>query len=489
MPTLRLLATILILPVAAIAQTPANAPGARTITLAEAVALAEQQGLASRAARDGRDAARQRDRAFDARLFPQLRLSGNAADLDRGINPITLPTGETQFIRQAHNQSSLGVTVAQALPWTGGELTVGSHASRIDLFGDESSQYWQTTPFVVGLRQDIFRPRTLLWDRRENELSATIAERRYLEAREEIAGQTASAYFDLFAAQLALANAEANAAVNDTLYRLNQGRYDVGKIGENDLLQSELALLRARAAQDGARLEQQRTEAALRRLLNLPGTQAIVAAAPTAALIAEVDPDRAVAQALRGSSEIQSAELEAVRAQRRVSEVRSINGFNASVSAQVGFNQTAPAFGDAYQSLLEKQRLQVGVSMPLVQWGGGRAAVQAARLDESRAKTLAAERRAALEEDARFAALALVQAGRMLAISAKADTVAAKRFEVAKNRYVIGKIDMGALYIAQSEKDAALQAYVAALRGYWAANYRLRRLTLYDFVEGQEIVD
>ena len=45
---------------------------------------------------------------------------------------------------------------------------------------------------------------------------------------------------------MTLANATANAAVNDTLYTLNKGRFEVGKIGENDLLQSELQLLGAR---------------------------------------------------------------------------------------------------------------------------------------------------------------------------------------------------------------------------------------------------
>jgi outer membrane protein TolC len=127
------------------------------------------------------------------------------------------------------------------------------------------------------------------------------------------------------------------------------------------------------------------------------------------------------------------------------------------------------------------------VSMPFYQWGAGRADVQAARAEETRIEASARARRDAIQEDARFAALQLTQAQRMLAISAKADTVATKRFEVAKNRYVIGKIGISDLYIAQTEKDQALQAYVQALRGYWTAYYRLRRLTLYDFAERKEI--
>ena len=43
------------------------------------------------------------------------------------------------------------------------------------------------------------------------------------------------------------------------------------------------------------------------------------------------------------------------------------------------------------------------------------------------------------------------------------------------------------LDVAQTEKDQALAQFVQALRGYWEAYYRLRRLTLFDFETGQPI--
>src|SRR5205807_7900960 len=70
---------------------------------------------------------------------------------------------------------------------------------------------------------------------------------------------------------------------------------------------------------------------------------------------------------------------------------------------------------------------------------------------------------------------------------AKADTVASKRFEVAKNRYVIGKIGISDLFIAQNKKNQALTSYIQALRGFWTGYYRLRRVTLYDFAEKTEL--
>jgi outer membrane protein TolC len=157
------------------------------------------------------------------------------------------------------------------------------------------------------------------------------------------------------------------------------------------------------------------------------------------------------------------------------------NQFNASVSASVGFNQTAPVFAQAYQSPLAKQQFSMYVTLPMLQWGAGAGDVQAAKADQKQAAANNKMRHDALAEDARFSVLQLAEAARSVTISAKADTVAEKRFDVAKERYVIGKITNTELYTGQTEKDAAVLAYVQALRGYWVAYYHLRRVSLYDF--------
>ena len=122
-----------------------------SLTLQDAIRMAQQQGPSAQVARSNRDAAHWRDNAFNARLLPQLFLSGNAANLDHGINTITLPDGSTQFISQSQNQSSLEMGFSQQIPLTGGTVSIGSEVSRIDLFGDNTTKYYQTTPVVVSL--------------------------------------------------------------------------------------------------------------------------------------------------------------------------------------------------------------------------------------------------------------------------------------------------------------------------------------------------
>jgi outer membrane protein TolC len=460
---------------------------APSLTLQDAIRMAQQQGPSAQIARSSRDAARWRDDAFNARLLPQLFLSGNAAKLDHGINPITLPDGSTQFVSQSQNQSSLEMGFSQQIPLTGGTISVGSEVRRIDQFGDLNSQFYQTTPVIVSLQQSLFRPRTIVWDKRVQSLSASVAERGYLEAREDVAGMTADAFFNLYAQQVTLANASNNVAVNDTLFTLNKGRFEVGKIGENDLLKSELALLRARAAVDDARLARDRAEAVLRRLIAYPDGQALAIVTPDSIPRVDADPDVAVRQALRSSSTIQQNQLDDVQSRRGIDLARANNRFNATIAGSVGFNQTASQFGQAYQSPLGRQTLTVGVNLPMLQWGAGRADVEEAKAVEERVTANNKMRRDALAEDARFSVLQLQQAQRNVLIAAKADTVAGKQFEVARNRYIIGKITNDALYLAQGEKDAAVLANVQALRNYWTSYYHLRRVTLYDFERKEEV--
>jgi outer membrane protein TolC len=328
-----------------------------------------------------------------------------------------------------------------------------------------------------------------MWDERLQSLNAVVAERGYLEAREDVARTTADAFFNLYAQQMTLANAAFNAAVNDTLYTLNKGRYEVGKIGENDLLKSELALLRARAAVDDAKLNRDRAEAALRRMIAYPAERSLAIVTPDSIPVVDADPDVAVAQALKNSSTMQQNELDNTTTKRGIAQAKANNRFNASVVASAGFNQTAATFGPAYQAPLGSQTLTVGVNLPMLQWGKGTADVQEATAFAERSAANNKMRHDQLEEDARFAALGLQQAQRNVLLAAKADTVAAKQFEVARNRYIIGKIQNDALYLAQGEKDAAVLANVQALRNYWMSFYLLRRLTLYDFAKKVELTD
>lgn len=465
--------------------TPARAQ--QPLTLSDAVAIAQRQGFQARAAVGSRDAARARDRQFFAGYLPGLTLNGTAPTYTRSITQVPQPDGSVKYLPVEQTQGSLTASITQRVPWTNTTLAFNSGLSQVQVIGQTSFRTWNATPYSVSLIQPIFRANTQHWDVKQQALRYTSAERRYLEAREDVALLATNAFFDLHGAQVTLRNATANAATNDTLYTLNKGRLEVGKIGENDLLQSELALLRSRAAAEDAQLAHERALSLLRIALSLASDAPVSIAAGQPVPGFDADTAIAAAQARRNASAMSDTELAEVAADRNVSEARWNTGPNGNLIASYGFNATAPLAPDAYKNLLEARQMSFGVSIPVWLWGAHSSAVQAAKSDRLSAKATAGQSRATVEHNARFAALQLSQARRTLFISAKADTVAQKRFEVALGRYVIGRITLDNLFLAQNEKDQAAAAYVQAQRNYWAAYYGLRKTTLYDFEAAQPL--
>jgi len=457
------------------------------VTLQDAIDLSLEHGRDARAAVAARNAARYREDSFNATFLPQLSFTSTVPRYNRSIIEVLQPDGSTLFRPQDQTQTEFGALLTQRVPLTGGSVYVSSSLSRLSVSGAQDALTYQSAPVRFGFTQPVLQPNTDKWDRKEQPVLSEVNERQYLENVEAIALQTTSLFFDVYAAQVSFQTATTNAAVNDTLYTLNNGRYQIGKIGENDLLQSELALLRAQSDLEAAELAFERALAALRIALNLALDTPIEIVVSDMVPDFEPDTTLAVSEALRNRAVVANLELQDLRAERGVAEAKLNNGLSALLTASYGFNATGSALDDVYQGLLESRQLRFDVEVPLVQWGVRRGAVRAAEAERDRVASTTEVTLERTAHEARFAALQLSQARRTLELSAKGDTVGTKRFEVAYNRYVIGRISIDNLFIAQREKDQARDQYVRALRGYWEAYYELRRATLYDFEEGRTI--
>lgn len=465
-----------------------HAQGDLRLTLRDALAIAARQAPQALIALGARDAARARDHVAFTQYLPSLSVGGNSVPtITRSITPVIQPDGTTLYRPLQQTTAGLTASVVQRVPWTNTTLNIASGLNQVQVNGESGSRTWSSLPLQLSMTQPLLKSNTFKWERRQQALRVSSAERRYLEAREEVAITVTNAFFDVYATSVAVANATTNAATNDTLFTLNKGRLEVGKIGENDLLQSELALLRSRASLTDALLAHQRALAQLRLVLALPPQTPLAIVVSDSVPSFDADTTLAVEQARRNSSGMTDAEASTVQAERALSEARWNNGAGGNLQVSYGYNNTAGTAADAYKDLRDARQLQVGVQIPVWQWGAHGAQVEAAKADRQSAESSAQNVRNQVELNARFAALQLGQARRALQIAAKADTVAAKRFQVALNRYGISRITIDNLYIAQSEKDQALSAYGQALRGYWLAYFQLRKATLYDFERGTVI--
>ncbi len=452
-----------------------------TLSLEESIEYAKENSPLSRAARYSILAARWRHKSFRADLLPSISLSGDAPNYNRSIFSNTLDDGTITFSSNVQSEASAALSVEQSILQTGGALSLSSGITRLGIFRDENTYLWQSTPLVASFRQPLFQFNSLKWRNRTEPLLFRIAQRQYVEDMEEISYTVTQAFFDMLLAKINIEVADFNVTVNDSIYNISRGRFQVGNIAENELLQSELEYRNAQASLTTAILQYQRSEETFKALLGIDDSVELEIELPPVAPQIEVDVEEAFRLAQENNSSFLEFELNEIIANRTYDQARRNAGFSATLRADYGLNQVSTDFDQLYEDPENRQFFTVGFEIPIFNWGKNLAEIRAARNQQQETANNIAYQKLQLELSVKGTVREFTQLREQVELAEISDDIATRRYDVAKNRYLIGRIDVTDLFIAQGQKDSSRRSYIQALRTYWEGYYTLRRLTLYDF--------
>lgn len=442
----------------------------------------------ARAANFGLISAKWRYKSFRADLLPSLTLGGDAPNYNKSIFSNVQDDGTVTFSSRTQSEASVDLSIQQSIMPTGGNLSLSSGITRLGIFAGENTYLWQSTPLVASIRQPLFQFNSLKWRNKIEPLRYQIAQKQYVEDMEDLAFNTTQSFFDFLLAKINIEVAEFNVTVNDSIYNISQGRYQVGSIAENDLLQSELALRNAETSLTTAQLNFQRAEENFKALLGIPDQVSIEVLAPQEAPALNIDVDKALELAQENNSTSLEFELNEIQANQAYDQARKEAGFSATIQASYGLNQTSDSFDQLYEDPQNRQFFTLGFEIPIFNWGKNTAEIQAARNQQVATANTIAYQKLQFDLNVRSTVREFSQLRDQVELAEVSDEIADRRYNVAQNRYLIGKIDVTNLFIAQNEKDSARRSYIQALRNYWTGYYNLRRLTLYDFERGVPIV-
>lgn len=472
------LGLVLLLPERSLADEPP-----RFLRLEEVVEIAREQSPNALMARHRYRGSYWQFRTFKAGYLPNLQFEATIPNLNRTISNITLPDGSDVFIRRNLAVSSGNLSLNQTVPFTGGQLFVSSGLQRIDLIRDDETEVsYMSTPVNVGYRQPIFSFNPYKWERRIEPIRYEEAERRFLESLEDISIRATDLFFDLLLAQINLEINKINLESNDTLYRIAQGRFELGRIAENELLQMELNVLNSEATLEESRIAYEAAIFRFRSFLGLDDTRPLELMPPEEPHNLTIEVGVALAEARKNRSQILEQERQRLEAERQVDQARADNRFNADLFAVYGLTQSAAEFSEAYRDPLDEQRLTIGVQVPILDWGVSRGRVRMAESNRELVDATANQALVDFEQEVFLQVMQFNMLDHQLEVAEKADIIADKRYEVTRQRFLIGRIDIIELNLALEEKDRAKQRYLTALRNYWRGFYEMRRLTLYDFM-------
>lgn len=467
-------------------------PGqSQTLTLSEALQKARANSPISKQIKSQYQAEQWRFKSNRALLLPQLDLNAQIPGFTRAINQISQPDGSILFRPQSQNFSSATLSLSQNLLATGGTLSLNSGLSRIDLFEDQGGNpnfYWRSAPLFLSYSQPLFRINQIKWNWEQQKISYDEATRFQLERLEDLNIQVTQKYFELLISEVQLQNSEYNLRNNDTIFRISQGRYGIGKIAENELLQVELGLMNARNSVEQTRVKKLTSEKELRNLLGeYENSGKISVILPFQVPRPAIDPEKARTEARENRSDYKTLEMNENMARMNLRASRISRRFTADLTLSVGYNQTATSLPNAFKDLQSQQSAFVGINVPLHNGGRNKALVKIAENELNATMESIKNQKNQIDIQVFNQVMQLRQLQTSLDISAKTDTIAQRRYEMAKNRYLIGKIDITNLTIAQQEKDDALINYLQTLQEYWLAWYYLRRSTLFDFEAANKI--
>ena len=152
-------------------------------------------------------------------------------------------------------------------------------------------------------------------------------------------------------------------------------------------------------------------------------------------------------------------------------------------SGKIKLSQRGDELKDAYMDPREQEIVSLGMRIPLMDWGLGRGRFKMAQSAQEVVKANVQQAEVDFQQEVILEVMQFNLQNKQLTIAAKADTIGQNRFNVSKQRFLIGRISVLDLNVAQTEKDVAARGYLSALRNYWNYYYKLRSLTLYDWLK------
>ena len=461
-----------------------------TLTLEQTIGRAKESSPDAQSARHTFRSAYWNYRYYRANYLPALTLTSTPY-LDRAINRITMSDGAVRFVEQNLLSTDLSLSLTQNIALTGGTLSLTTSAQRLDMLSEHSSS-WQTSPVTIGYSQSLFGYNSLKWDKRIEPIRYEEARKAYVETLELVAATATQKFFDLATAQSNLEIATTNYAYADTLYAYARGRYDIGTISENEMLQLEINKLNEETNCMNARIEVENAMQELRSYLGIRQDTDLQVELDDSIPDLVVELSEALLLAHANSPDILNMRRRRIESESNVANAKANAGLKADIYLRFGLTQTGEKWRDAYRNPLDQQYVSLSISLPILDWGRGKGRVRVARSNRDLVYTQVAQDETDFQLNVRKLVKQFNLQSQRVRIAARTDRTAQRRAEVARKLYLLGESSVLDLNASISEKDAARRNYVAALNEYWSLYYTLRSLTLYDFERGlplEEILD
>ena len=458
----------------------------REITLNEAIAMARIQSVDAAVALNELKTAYWEFRTFRADLLPEVNLTGTLPNYNKSYSSYQNSDGSYGFVRN----NTLGLTgdlsIDQNIWLTGGKLSLTSSLDYIKQLGTGGDRHFMSVPVTLQLTQPIFGVNNIKWNRRIEPVRYAEAKAAFITATEEVTMRAITYYFNLLLAKENLGTAKQNQTNADHLYEVALAKRKMGQISENELLQLKLSALNAKAALTEAESDLNAKMFQLRAFLGVGEDEVLNPVLPEAVDGPRMEYNQVLNKALERNSFAQNIRRRQLEADYEVATARG-NLRSVDLFASVGYTGENRNFPAVYRNLQDNQIVQVGVKIPILDWGKRRGKVRVAKSNRDVVLSKIRQEQINFNQNIFLLVENFNNQAQQLAIAKEADLIAQQRYKTSIETFLIGKINTLDLNDAQKSKDEARQKHISELYYYWYYFYQIRSLTLWDFERNCEL--
>lgn len=458
----------------------------REITLNEAIALARTQSVDAAVALNELKTSYWEYRTFRADLLPEINFAGTLPNYNKSYSTYQNSDGSYSFVRNNTLGLSGELSIDQNIWLTGGRLSLTSSLDYMQQLGTGGKKQFMSVPIGLKLTQPVFGVNNLKWSRRIEPVRYAEAKAAFISATEDVTMRTISYFFQLLLAKETLGTAQQNQQNADHLYEVAGAKRKMGQISENELLQLKLSALNAKAAVTEANSNLNAMMFQLRAFLGLSEDEKLQPMLPESAPDVRMEYNQVLNKALERNSFAQNIRRRQLESDYEVAIARG-NLRSVDLFASVGYTGQNTQLSSAYNNLLDNQIVQVGIKIPILDWGKRRGKVRVAKSNRDVVLSKIRQEQMNFNQDIFLLVENFNNQAQQLEIAREADIIAQQRYKTSIETFLIGKINTLDLNDAQNSKDEARQKRISELFNFWSYYYQIRSLTLWDFQRNEEL--
>ncbi|GEM_PF-5420 len=456
------------------------------LSLNDAIHLAQSQSLDAAVAVNELKAAYWQYRSFRADQLPEVNFRGTLPAYSNNYGKYQQADGSYTYVQNNWLGLTGTISIDQNIALTGRKISLVSSLDFTRQLGSGAYNEYMSVPVGLTLSQPVFAVNSQKWRRRIEPVRYKEAKAAYMENVEGVTITAISYFFNLLYAGEYLNICLQNLENADKLYEVALAKKEIGHISDNELMQLNLGALQAKGLVTEAQSSLNARMFQLRSFLGLGDQDIIRPLFPEPVSFLNIDFADVLDKALENNSFAKNILRRQMEADYAVATAKG-NRWDIELYATVGYTGKDHTLPAAYDHLQGNQIVQVGVSIPILDWGKRKGQVKMA--ESNREVVMSRTRKE--EMDFKQDLFLLVenfnnQAGQ-LEISRQADRIAEKRYNTTIETFLIGKISVLDLNDAQRSKDESKLKHISELHQYWNYYYNIRSITLYDYQTGSNL--